>query len=149
MIGARARATRPIRTGSTAASARVFEGARIRSHASAASTSAELERGKRVKLRVVGLGVELLLERIGRHPHERPGAAREHRGVEGDDERLRQRGRDDHHLVSRAHLEAPVAQQPRERARIDHGAWSSGKCSVTCARIDSRTNRRSSPDAIR
>ena len=51
---------------------------------------------------------------------------------------------DDQDLVALAHLEAPVADQRRERVRVDHGASSSGKCSATCSRSESRTNRRSS-----
>ena len=46
----------------------------------------------------------------------------------------------DQHLVALAHLDAPVAQQPREPVGVDHGASSSGKCSCTCSRSESRTN---------
>jgi len=66
------------------------------------------------------------------------------------DQRHRGDGRADQHLVAVAGIDAPVAKQRRERVGIGpHGVSSSGKCSVTCSRSESRTNLRSACDAIR
>ena len=65
--------------------------------------------------------------------------------MHGDARAASRHGRGDQDLIALPRLQAPVAQQRRERVGIrPHGACSSGKFSVTCSRSASRTNRRSS-----
>jgi hypothetical protein len=76
---------------------------------------------------------------------QRPGRALEHRAVDRGQERPGERGRAHQHLLALADLEAVVAQELGEAARVGlgHGASSSGKCSATCARSVSRIQARS------
>src|SRR6185312_5614469 len=79
----------------------------------------------------------------------RPGSAGDQLTVNGTDQGRGVRGRAEQDVVALADVEAPLAQEPGEGISVDHGAWSSGKCSAACSRSVSRTNRRSSAVAIR